>query len=142
LWLYRIWRQRFAGLGCAKTTTSGTYIAQNHECGSSLAPTFGLIRASSAAANRMERVFTHYASNLRKSITSVESYFQPIRLSRWCIFTIQLRHFLLSSLFLLVQRYKFFFSFESDALKIYNFLDINAIDKFAKGVERAKVYDF
>ena len=106
LWLYRIWWQRLACFGCTKATTSGTYIAQNHKCGSSFAPTFCLIWASSAAANRMERVFTHYASDLRKSITSVESDFQPFRLSRRCIFTIQLRHFLSSSLFLLAQRYK------------------------------------
>ena len=75
LWLYRIWRQRLACLGRAKTTTSGTYIAQNHKCGSSFTPTFRLIWASSAAANRMERVFTHNASHLRKSIAFVESDF-------------------------------------------------------------------
>ncbi|EGF56859.1 hypothetical protein HMPREF9446_02002 [Bacteroides fluxus YIT 12057] len=76
-----IQRQRFAGLGIAEFTATGTDIATYHKGGGSFTPTFSHVGATATAANRMEAMGFHNAFCFGIALIGTNAYFEPFRLA-------------------------------------------------------------
>ena len=96
---------RFVGIGCERTSrsgcaeaaTAGADVSQDHEGGRPSAPAFGLIGASSAAADRVQPVFFDDVVYFGPFGSLVEADLQPSGFFEHIYLVMKLRH--LSSLF-------------------------------------------
>ncbi|MEE1074686.1 MAG: hypothetical protein U0K93_04335, partial [Acutalibacteraceae bacterium] len=67
-------------------------ITKYHECSRSTAPTLGLVRTLSTAANRVQIVLLDDVTHLGIFGGAVQADFEPVRFSDTCYPFIQLRH--------------------------------------------------
>jgi hypothetical protein len=67
-----------AGLDCAETAGSGTYIAEDHKGGGTLTPAFAHIRTVATLTDRMELVVIYEFSDLTVVFSDREFDAEPI----------------------------------------------------------------
>jgi hypothetical protein len=75
--------QRFSGCCGTKFTTAGTYITQDHKCGSTGIPAFAHIGAFTARTNGVQIILFKYSFNMQVVVAFWKFYFKPFRFTDW-----------------------------------------------------------